>query len=151
MKKWPLILILMVLSIAPILYGAYHLTGDLDLFESTKKVHNNDVVVVEFKKETSSTLTYGSKLNVIAAQVIDGCVFILDLDNGDTIEAHLCSATKPTATKVVFDLLNSTKPPLPTITVKRKFEDYWFVKFELTVDGNRVYLLDYLRQKDLLL
>ena len=78
-------------------------------------------------------------------------LFGLYLENNKWIEAHLSVATKEAAIPVVISLLNSTTPPPPTVTLLRKVENYWIVKFHLMNNGQRVTLVNVLRGKGLLL
>lgn len=152
MKKWLLQLVLALIALAPIAYVAYHQRNGLDLTGNpvVEEPENPIVATVDFGRRVIPALEEGAKLDVLTAKVSDGHIFNLCLEGNKWVDAHLTHATKPEATEAVVELLKS-QPSAPVATLLRKMNNYWIVDFELTADGSRVRLVDYLKQKDLLL
>jgi hypothetical protein len=146
-KTWILAVILGAVAIAPFLYLAYHM-----LDARAPKQGRTSLAVVEFQPKIKPTaIEVGATFTVMSVSIHDGYRFSLNLEGAD-VEAHLPVATKEEAIPVVIDLLNSTTPPPPTVTLLRHVDgEYWIVDIQLTKDGERENLGDYLRSKDLLL
>lgn len=147
MRNWLLAFILAVVAIAPIGYLVYHNTQ-----QDRQPIHQDSYPMVEFETQKMAAMEPGTKHNVLACKVVDGYRFLMFLENGEHIEAHLPVATKPEAAGEVVDLLNKTKAPAPTVKLLRKVDSrYWIVEFTITIGDKPTDLVEYLRGKGLIL
>lgn len=136
--------LLALLALAPISYAGY------TYYKQRQDARY--LASVEFQSETQdSGLEVGSKLEVRACKVMDGFRFLLILEDGSRVEAHLTAATKDEAVPVVVDWLNNTTPPRPTVTLLRHVDGVWIASFHLTVNGKSENMVDLLKAKGLLL
>jgi hypothetical protein len=125
-------------------YFAYNLRSD--------KTPSPSIATIQFEEQQRNlVLEPGAVFGIRSVKVVDGYKFGLYLEGDKWIEAHLSVATKEEAIPVVVEMLNGTTPPPPTVTLLRKVEGYWIVKFHLTHNGQRANLVDVLRGKELLL
>ena len=144
MKNWMLAIFLAIIAVAPVGYFVYNLRPADEVAHS--------IATIQFEEQQRKlVLEPGAVFGIREVKVIDGYKFGLYLENNKWIEAHLSVATKEAAIPVVISLLNSTTPPPPTVTLLRKVENYWIVKFHLMNNGQRVTLVNVLRGKGLLL
>lgn len=145
MKSWIIALVLAVVAIAPIFYIVYY-------YDGTKPQEPSSIATVEFQTRPQVLkLETGVTLDVLSCKVVDGYKYILHLEGNKWITAHLSVATKEEAIPLVIDLLNTTEPPPPTVTLLRNVGDYWIVDFHITHEGERVSMVNLLRSKALLL
>jgi len=89
----------------------------------------------------------GVSFLVKSVQIRDGFIYVVLLENGAWIEAHLTHATKEEATPVAIEILRAS--PTPAVTLKRKMKNYWIVDFQVTVGNNSMNLIEVLREQNL--
>jgi hypothetical protein len=149
MKTWVLAILLGAIAVAPFLYLAYYMHD----VRTRAPIQRQSLAIVDFQPESKpTTIEVGATFTIRAVNVHDGYRFSLDLEGVAHIEAHLPVATKEEAIPVVIGLLNDTTPPPPTVTLLRCVDkSYWIADIQLTMDGERESLVDYLRRKELLL
>ena len=150
MKTWILAVVLGMTAIAPFLYLAYH---NFEIQTREIQPRLQDLAVVQFQSETKPTkVEEGAVFTVLSCQVLDGYQFMLHLDGGGFIEAHLPVATKKEAIPVVIEAFNKATPPLPTVKLLRDVEGvYWIVDMHVCIEGKRERMVDYLREQELTL
>lgn len=146
MKNWYLAILLMV-AIAPASLLIYN-------YVIRRPVETKDEpagVVVEFEPVKPKVLEPGAIFSVRACKIVDGYRFLVQLEDGKAISAHLSVATKDGAVSVVPELLRTSSPPPPTVTLLRQVGEDWIVRFHLVKDSKRTDLLECLREQGLLL
>ncbi len=144
MKKWMLAIVLGIVAVAPLVYFVYAYTNFVEERGAVRGVATIDYMSHDYK-----AMEPGSEFRIRSCQIVDGYKFAILLENGEWINAHLAVATKPEATQVVVDLLK--KSHVPTVTLRRKLEDYWIVDFHLTLDGKDINLRSLLNEQELIL
>jgi len=150
MRAWVLAFVLGAFAIAPFLYFVYYNQTVTHTVVGPRL--QNTLAVVDFTVPVPQQLEEGLTVGVISCQVLDGYQYMLNLQDGSLIEAHLPVATKGEAIPFVVDAFNKTTAPIPTAKLLRNIEGiYWVVDIELTVDGQRKRLVDMLHEKDLTL
>lgn len=149
MRTWILAIVLGAVAIAPFLYLGYYMRE----IRTPRQPQRASLAIVEFQPQSKPTsLEVGATFEIRAVNVYDGYRFVLNLEGVASVEAHLVTATRDDAIPVVIELLNSVTPPPPTATLLRSVDgEYWIVDIQVTKDGKRGSLVDYLRNKDLLL
>lgn len=148
MKNWVLAFVLAAIAIAPIGFLVYHNVSN----QKKSPEIQPQYPIFQFETERLPPVEANTEHNVMACKVVDGHRFLMYLENGQHIEAHLSVFTKPEATALVTKLLNETKAPPPKVKLLRNIDSrYWVVNFTLTIDGDRKDLVAYLRTKDLVL
>jgi len=146
MKTWILAVVLAAIAVAPFLYVVYY------NHDPVAGRHRPSLATVQFQPENEPvSLEPGAVFLVRSCQVIDGYQFVLGLDGGLQIEAHLPTATKEEAIPVVIELLSAQQSSPPSVTLLREVGDVWIAHLEIHVGDNREKLLEYLRGKELLL
>lgn len=146
MKTWILAVVLAAIAVAPFLYIVYYNQ------DPALKQTRPSLATVQFQPENKPmSLEPGAVFIVRSCQVIDGYQFVLGLDGGLQIEAHLPTATKEEAIPVVIELLSTQQSSPPSVTLLREVGNVWIAHLELSVGDERETLLEYLRGKRLLL
>ena len=150
MKAWVLAFVLGAFAIAPFLYLAYH--DNEVAMQSNQPRLQTSLAVVDFTIPLPLELEEGLTFSVTSCQVLDGYQYMLTLEGGHLIEAHLPVATKREAIPVVIDAFNKTSM-VPKVKLLRNVGDiYWIVDVQLMfVDGKLERLVDVLRLKGLTL
>ena len=145
--KWFLGILLLVVAIAPTSLLFYH------YYSRQQPLPADDplAVVVEFEAVKPKVLEPGAVFSVRACKIVDGYRYRLLLDGGYSISAHLSIATKDGAISVVPEILRTSSPPPPTVTLLRQVGQDWIVRFHVLLDGKRTDLLVCLREQGLLL
>lgn len=85
----------------------------------------------------------------LACKVLDGGVFVVTLENRQTVEVRLKSIAKQDAYPQVVEMLKTVNSP--SVVLLRKIGDYWIVDFNLTFQGKRTTIVEWLNTTGLLL
>lgn len=147
MKTWILAVVLAAIAVAPVLYVVYYKQDS-----ASRKPPQPALATVQFQPENRPmTLEPGAVFVVRSCQVLDGYQFVLGLDGGLQIDAHLPVATKDEAIPIVIELLSTQQSSPPSVTLLRKVGDIWIAHLEINVGDKRLKLVEHLRAKELLL
>lgn len=138
---WLFAVLLAIVALAPVGLYFYNYW--------TRPGPETSYVTVQYSVPKAKSVAVGEELNVMACRIVDGHIFYLLLENNEWIEAHLTVATKDEATPPVTEALKTAGTP--SVLLRRKFGNYWMVDFHLTVQGKRMTLLDWLRERELTL
>lgn len=154
MKQNTLALIaIFLVSVAPALYFFYVSRKELAQPPQTQSAQSTpaEYVTIQYSSPKAKDVAVGEEFGLLTCRVIDGCIFMVQLDNGQWIEGRLVTATKDEATAAVIEAL---KPPAaPRVLLKRKIGTgrEWVVDFSLTIDGKKTTLMEWLKEKKLTL
>jgi hypothetical protein len=107
------------------------------------------LIEIEYVTSKVKPLEVGVQFMVKSCKIIDGFRFLVLLDNDTWIETSLPIVTKEGTAEQVAEILKSSPPP--SVTLKRKIDNYWIVDFELLFEDKKTKLTELLKQKDLAL
>jgi len=138
-KNWLIMLFLIVVGSVPAAYWYF--------FKRESTVDN--FPVIRFVSEEPKQMVPMAEFRVFACKVLDGGVFVVTLENQQTIEVRLKMIAKQEAYQEVAEVLKSAGSP--TVVLLRKIGDYWVVDFNLTLQGKRTTMIEWLSSKGLLL
>ena len=147
MKNWFVILLVLVATL-PI--GVYFYTQKMKSFE-------NEAIILPSpeSQDTGPTINFEPpkqdvrRQALLVCKVVDGHVFELKLEDGSWIHAFLTVTTSADAKQKVVDLLNKATDPV--VVIKRKTVDGWIVEIELTYQGKKDKISDWLKANGLVL
>ena len=107
------------------------------------------LAVIDLVPATPKQMLPGEEFGVKSCRPIDAWAFILLLENDVWIECRLKVITVPEAVNETLQLLrNSTQP---TAVLRRKIGNYWVIDLYVTVDGQRVDVVEWLQKRKLVL
>jgi hypothetical protein len=139
-KFWAVIFVAFV-AIAPILYFWYS-------YSTTTRTASN-LPMVRWNAAGPKPMEIGEEFKVGAIQILDGHIFYAVLENNEWHELRLTHATKDEATIQIVELLQGAEQP--SVILRRKLGNVWYVDFNLTYQGKRTSLLEWLVEKKLTL
>jgi len=143
--KW-LIPLLIITAIAPIAIYFYN-NGNM-VTRPLVQQQRPPAATIQFQQQNViRKMEPGAQFGIISMQIVDGYKFMLQLDNGTWIEAHLTSATKEEAVPFVIELYKTGSQP--SVILYRKVENYWIVDMELNTQMGRQNLVRLLQQQGL--
>lgn len=140
-KSWISNALLGVIALAPV--GFYYYNKKVNVVTTTS------TDVIQYGVSKTRKMEPGAEFNVVACKVIDGSVFRLLLDNNSWINARLVTATKEEATEPVSQCLKAASSP--SVVLKRQIGDMWIVNLNITIDGRRTSLVEWLSERKLIL
>lgn len=114
-----------------------------------KDVVVDNFPVIQFVSEKPKEMVAGAEFKVLACKVLDGGVFVVTLENRQTVEVRLKSIAKQDAYPQVVEMLKTVNSP--SVVLLRKIGDYWIVDFNLTFQGKRTTIVEWLNTTGLLL
>lgn len=140
-KLWLVILVALV-AIAPVLYFWYNSVSTTNQFA-------NNLPEVRWNAGGPKLMNVGEEMKVGALQIVDGHIFYALLEDNQWHELRLTHATKNEAITFVIDFFKTAEQP--TVILRRNLGDVWYVDFNVTSNGQKTTLLDWLAEKKLTL
>lgn len=143
MKK--LLYAILILSAIGLPVVGYFVFKNKDILPSIGR----DYTTIQFVAEKPREMVVGAEFLVLSCRVYDGMTFNVSLENRQNCEIKLKSFIKEEATKEIIDILKTASNP--SVILRRKIDNYWIVDFNLTIQGKRTTLIEWLGSKNLLL
>lgn len=138
-SKKLLLFIIGIIALVPMLVLVYKL----------KQPAPSNYPMVQYNAPGPKSMSVGEELKVGSIEILDGHVFYALLENSEWHELRLSHVTKDEATTPVLELLQ--KATQPSVVLRRKVGNTWYVDFNLTLEGKRITLLEWLAEKKLTL
>lgn len=119
------------------------------LFKNKELITGKEYTTIQFIDDKPREMVPGSQFSVLSCKVYDGMSLNVTLDTRQSIDIKLKSFTKEEAGSEIVNVLKTAGSP--TVILRRKIDNYWIVDFNLTIDGKKTTLLEWLSSKNLLL
>ncbi len=152
-EKLVSVILAIVLGMIVVIPMSYLILGNVkpQLKESPTVIVAPEKKLIEIEYVTSKVkpLEVGVQFMVKSCKVIDGFRFLVLLDNDTWIETSLPIVTKEGSAEQVAEILKLSSPP--SVTLKRKIDNYWIVDFEFLFEEKKTSLTELLKQKNLAL